>query len=465
MVFLTRNAPSLLRVVGGAPHATSEDHEQRDQQAASDLSDDDDDDDLSSLGALPKRIPKNVRPPPRKYTRPVGSQGPAKREAESGDELTKGPFSQSSQPKRLKTTFSRKFGTQNQVVRQQEKTASSFKARDGSTLQAKPPEPPRKKTFRAIPSAETSSSQPEAPSVASAPSFRQPTRSAMTIADSTDLSAQSQPITLDSSQLSPPPSSPISSLCDIELAQEADQLDKHLSCPICGMKVEKDFWDKFQDEISYKRMNLRLQERFCQAHKARSADDVWTDRGYPKIDWSALQGRLKAHHRHIHAVLDGHYESHYYKQHAKMVSSTKGYTARSAVFTGHFTGLRAGYYGTKGEKIMAEDIVRTFSDKLRTLSETDPLIASGSASGGMSGFVHAILVPEMACGLIMEDMKCDRDTAQDILADSADIGEMFNEEEDEEMPRVEIDLLDPSEINDETEVLFTQRPGKKFRLV
>jgi len=91
-------------------------------------------------------------------------------------------------------------------------------------------------------------------------------------------------------------------------------------------------------------------------------------------------------------------------------------------------------------------------------------MASGGASGGVSGYVHAILVPEMALGLIMEDMNCDRDKAQVILTDSADIGELFNAEEDEKVPQVEIDLLDTSGVNDDSEIIYaTQKPRKQFR--
>ncbi|KAH0372710.1 hypothetical protein KCU65_g843, partial [Aureobasidium melanogenum] len=326
-------------------------------------------------------------------------------------------------------------------------------------------EPPKKKAgFRALPAPEPSSSQAEAPPVTSAPTFRHPVNAA---ADSTDISGQSQPITLDSSQLSPPPSSPISSICDFDdLENTAEPPDKSPRCPLCGEKIEQEFWDKFQDEICHRRMNLRLQERFCQAHKARTADDVWQDRGYPRIDWSALLSRLRAHHAHIHAILDGDYESPYYKQHAKLVSQSKGRSAGSAAASGRFTGLRAGYYGTKGEKIMAENIIQKFSDELRSLSKTEPLMAISGASGGVSGYVHAILVPEMAVGLIMDDMHCDRDKARLILADSADIGEMFNAEEDEKVQRVEVNLLDTSGANDDDEeVVHTQKPRKGFRLV
>jgi hypothetical protein len=92
-------------------------------------------------------------------------------------------------------------------------------------------------------------------------------------------------------------------------------------------------------------------------------------------------------------------------------------------------------------------------------------MASGGASGGVSGFVHAILVPELALGLIMEDMNCDRDRAEVILADSADIGELFNAEEDETVPQqVEDDLLDTSGVNENnSEIVYTKKPRKEFR--
>ncbi|KAG9964606.1 hypothetical protein KCU61_g2628, partial [Aureobasidium melanogenum] len=460
MVGLNKNAPPLLRTVGGKPHATAEDHEQEHDKRAPDSSDDDNDsdNDTSGLGGLPSRKPTRLRVPGtnRNTNKPVV---PAKREAESGDELDNPIFSQpssSSQSKRPLKTFGKKsFTARNKVARQQEKTASSFQP---ATVQPKP-EPPKKKAgFRTLPAPEPSSSQAEAPSVASAPTSR---HHANVAADSTDISGQSQPITLESSQLSPPPSSPISSICDFDL----EQTDTSPRCPICGEKIEQEFWDKFQDEICHRRMNLRLQERFCQAHKARTADDVWQDRGYPSINWSALQSRLRAHHAHIHAILDGDYESPYYKQHAKLVSQSKGRSAGSAAASGRFTGLRAGYYGTKGEKIMAENIVETFSDELRALSKTEPLMASSGASGGVSGYVHAILVPEMALGLIIEDMNCDRERARVVLADSADIGEMFNAEEDEKVQHVEVDLLDTSGTNDDDEVVHTQKPRKELRLV
>jgi hypothetical protein len=229
------------------------------------------------------------------------------------------------------------------------------------------------------------SSQQDASSATSAPTFRRTTNAAT---DRSDIPGQSEPIVLESSQLSPPPSSPISSVCDLDFEQPVEDLDKRPRCPICSERIEQEFWDKFQDEINYKRMNLRLQERFCQTHKARTADDVWLDRGYPKIDWSTLKSRLTAHQDHINAILDGDYTSPYYKQHAKVVTDIENRSNTSAVASGRFTGLRAGYYGTKGERIMYASqplnipILKTNSDSGPTISskpsQTNFVLCPGS---------------------------------------------------------------------------------------
>lgn len=68
-----------------------------------------------------------------------------------------------------------------------------------------------------------------------------------------------------------------------------------------------------------------------------------------------------------------------------------------------------------------------FASKLRRLSATDKLISSG----GVSGYVHAVLVPELGVSLIKDDMSVDDEKAREILRDSIEIGNLLNEEEDE----------------------------------
>ena len=68
-----------------------------------------------------------------------------------------------------------------------------------------------------------------------------------------------------------------------------------------------------------------------------------------------------------------------------------------------------------------------FARKLRQLAASDKLISSG----GVSGYVQAVLIPELAVLLIKDDMKVDEEKAREVLRESVDIGILLNEEEDE----------------------------------
>lgn len=69
----------------------------------------------------------------------------------------------------------------------------------------------------------------------------------------------------------------------------------------------------------------------------------------------------------------------------------------------------------------------SFAPKVRRLAASDKLIASA----GVAGYVQAVLAPELAVMLVMEDMRVDEDEARAILRNSREIGDLLNEEEDE----------------------------------
>lgn len=69
----------------------------------------------------------------------------------------------------------------------------------------------------------------------------------------------------------------------------------------------------------------------------------------------------------------------------------------------------------------------SFAPKVRRLAASDKLIASA----GVAGYVQAVLAPELAVMLVMEDMRVDEDEARAILRNSKEIGDLLNEEEDE----------------------------------
>ena len=79
-----------------------------------------------------------------------------------------------------------------------------------------------------------------------------------------------------------------------------------------------------------------------------------------------------------------------------------------------------------------DHIIAHFAPALRTLAATDKLIAS---SGGVSGFVQGVLVPELATRLVMDDMGVNEEQAREILKESAEVGALLCEEEDEVVER------------------------------
>ena len=212
-------------------------------------------------------------------------------------------------------------------------------------------------------------------------------------------------------------------------------------CPLCKDLVEKLFLDEF---TGGKRMTIRQQAEFCKAHKIRSAQGLWRDRRYPDIEWSNFERKLTSLHPRLEELLQGNKQSYYRNALEDTVRSGKNRTLKQAMLQGEMMeGLSPGYYGSRGAKIMVDNIISRFSSKLRRLGRTDRLISAS----GVSGYVQAVLAPELAVMLVMDDMNTDQDSAREILRDSVDIGNLLNEEEDEMMqcePVVEgdVDLIE-----------------------
>jgi hypothetical protein len=73
---------------------------------------------------------------------------------------------------------------------------------------------------------------------------------------------------------------------------------------------------------------------------------------------------------------------------------------------------------------MSENIMHEFTALLKKKAVKDRRISSR----GPTAFVQAVLVPEVAVLLIMEDMNVEVEEARDILEDSASVGELIHEE-------------------------------------
>ena len=79
----------------------------------------------------------------------------------------------------------------------------------------------------------------------------------------------------------------------------------------------------------------------------------------------------------------------------------------------------------------------SFASRIRRLAASDKLISSA----GVAGYVQGVLAPELAVMLVMEDMHVDEDEARMILKESAGIGNLLNEEEDEVIRDVDEDEI------------------------
>ena len=67
-------------------------------------------------------------------------------------------------------------------------------------------------------------------------------------------------------------------------------------------------------------------------------------------------------------------------------------------------------------------ITREFSGALRDRIGSDKVIAARD----VSGYVQMVLAPELATRLVMEDMNKKREQARDILAESAELGDLLH---------------------------------------
>ncbi|OCK77699.1 hypothetical protein K432DRAFT_268623, partial [Lepidopterella palustris CBS 459.81] len=196
-------------------------------------------------------------------------------------------------------------------------------------------------------------------------------------------------------------------------------------CPLCCEPVDETHLYTFV--AAHPRMNIRMQSKFCHEHKKRSAALRYTELGYPVIQWHKLESRMQAHWPHVEAVLAGTTPSYFRDRLEKKVAKGEERTLFSTIMTDEFKSSTTGYFGPRGARTMMESITKQFAPQIRRLAPTDPLIASG----GVSNFVQAVLVPELASRLVGEDMGVGGERARELLGESGRIGNLVNEEEDD----------------------------------
>ncbi|KAH8891916.1 hypothetical protein GQ53DRAFT_625010, partial [Thozetella sp. PMI_491] len=187
-------------------------------------------------------------------------------------------------------------------------------------------------------------------------------------------------------------------------------------CPMCHEPVAQDILDEYKRK--HPRMTIAQQRKFCDLHIEVSAQKTWLEKGYPDIDWSAMETRISKHRNFLQSILRGA-QSHYTDVFNHKVQAGMDKTTVKSEKS-----LTPGYYGPRGLRVMTDSIMEHFTQLLLERSREDRLIAAR----GRVAYVQSVLVPEVAIKLIMEDMDVDEAAARIILTDSASLGDVLNEE-------------------------------------
>ncbi|KAJ4400649.1 hypothetical protein N0V85_005703 [Neurospora sp. IMI 360204] len=213
------------------------------------------------------------------------------------------------------------------------------------------------------------------------------------------------------------PSSPLKNL-DFTLESH-----RKLVCPMCDEEVDESFMEELKARRT--RLTLHQEQQFCQSHRKKSAKKEWADRGYPDIDWTVLDRRIKKHYDFLRTILNGG-KSHYANVFSDRIKSGQNKTLLKSE-----ANLTPGYYGMRGLRIMSENLVNNFSSELRNRAVQDRLVSKR----GYMVYVQSVLVPELAVRLIMEDriqqanQQVTEEEARNIMKDSVWVGELLNEED------------------------------------
>ncbi|KAI5786390.1 RTC4-like domain-containing protein [Peziza echinospora] len=230
------------------------------------------------------------------------------------------------------------------------------------------------------------------------------------------------------------------------------------SCPICHEVYDDDFLALIADDVVQKRSDVQAHLDRCKTHKRHSAEKICRARKYPAldIDWRKLKLRIVKHIPHLCEILEQKRKSEYRDglwEEANRKTKNKG--ARK-LFESDFQSHTPGYYGPKGAHVMLDTIMQKLANRIRELGTNDRLIAGG----GVSGFVQAVLVPELGVRLIMEDMAVNEDKAKIIAKDTVKIGELVNDDEGS----MDFDDFDDDDDDDGFgDVVEEEKAGRKRR--
>ncbi|KAJ4338856.1 hypothetical protein N0V95_007954 [Ascochyta clinopodiicola] len=225
--------------------------------------------------------------------------------------------------------------------------------------------------------------------------------------------------------------------------QEMDHIDSYMrelpaqaeegtECAICNEPVTQDeYWDFWKG----RKKTVKNQAAFCHGHKKATAQREYDDEGLPPIQWDELPQRIKKHRMSLHGILTGDIASTYRARYEPLALTGKAAAvpskrtdlsptkqAQLASYALDDSAVYPGYYGPRGRRLITESVMALLRCEIKRCS--DPVVQTS----GPATFVQAVLVPEVAIRLIMEDYSCDWDAAEELRERTFDMGVLLNEE-------------------------------------
>ncbi|EFW17204.1 hypothetical protein D8B26_003944 [Coccidioides posadasii str. Silveira] len=228
-------------------------------------------------------------------------------------------------------------------------------------------------------------------------------------------------------------SSPLSSVAPSNMDLTVDEkrfLDAasgdFVRCQACRELLDPEYLAEFQLE---KGVSVRRQMQACQQHKRWTAERDWRQRDYPTIDWEGLEDRIQAYFAELDQILTRKKPSFFrnFLESSNTGNSKKDNFRLTA--NSQFEMMSSGYYGPRGARLMMDAIITKFAAKLRRLGPSDSLMQAA----GASGFVQAVLVPELTVMLVKDDMGVGDETARQIMRESNMIGNLLNDQPDDDV--------------------------------
>ena len=244
-------------------------------------------------------------------------------------------------------------------------------------------------------------------------------------------------------------------------------------CPICAEALPAAITDTLRADFpTAPRLSLRQQCRLHVAHLNQNMHTLAENRGYPIPDWAALPARLDREQAGLAAELltpDPHTTTAASRRRsaARASAAAAAAIARPELLIKEFhrpdNAPLLGYYGTRGARIVAEWLMQRFVAEMKRCVAADARVG---AAGGLPKFVQGTLAPRILRALVEGDLAANKkmekgargrlrverkenrragdkvdvaELARFVLEESADVGRLLGEDEDDEVQRGEED--------------------------